>query len=151
MPRSQFGAVQARHLLAGIINEADGFAPAFVAELDHGDRVIGRDDNEIGFATEHIGDGIIAGEVHCAAVKEGQLIIVVIGIGEKRRGKDLVDLDHRVTVDAVAFQPAPIIAEVAPDSTHQFGAQAELGHGESDIGCDAAPMFGHIVDQKTEA
>src|SRR5690606_38329507 len=66
-------------------------------------------------------------------------------------GKDVVDLPDGAGVDPHAFQPGAVIAEIPANRAHQARAHAKQSHRVGDVGCNAAPVLGHVFDKKTQA
>jgi len=149
----QCRAIQPRDLLTGVIYERDTEDSAFVYILLHGRRIVGGDDNQIRVFWKQVFQGELFCVGHRAGVERRDLVVGKIGIDEKRRRENLINLPNSRGVHTCCFQPCAVVAEVLTDRSHQFGARMlpEQGEVVGDVGRHAAPVFGHIVHKKAQA
>src|SRR5690606_34890492 len=149
--RAQLVTVKSGNLLAGVGHEADVACSALICQLYHRFRVVGGDDDQIGRVVVDIGHRIIFCVGHRASIKRRNLVVIEVGVDEERGGEYLINLAHGAGIHSGIFQPQAVVRKVTSNSSHQVRAQAQHRSIKGDIGCDTAPVFGHVVHKETDA
>src|SRR5262249_15817440 len=109
-PLAELIARHARALLAWIEDERDPHRAPLVRVPNHGGGIVRRNDREL--AIGHIAERQLSSIRHGTGVERRDLIVVLVGAAEERRGELARYLLHLRRVDADGIQPGAVLAEI---------------------------------------